>query len=145
MSKKLNILVTDEAALEAAIEPIRGRATTWTHPASGIRNVAELAESRLAKAGLPPSHSVGVVAVHTSMGPESNSYDYGVTGSRITLKRSRDGWRFVGYEKIGLYPKQGGKLDLTFQERHREAMVAAILRNNRITVKSATTEQKEAA
>jgi hypothetical protein len=142
MSKKMNVLVSDEAALKTAIEPIRGRATKRSHSASEIRDVAALAETRLEAVGIPQTSRVGIEAVQTSEGPSANSYDYGVKGSKITFKRSNDGWRLVGYEMVGVYSKQGGKLDLMFQQKHHGAMLAALLRANRITVK---TEQKEAA
>jgi hypothetical protein len=142
MSKRLNVLVSDEAALKTAIESIRDRATTWSHSASGIRNIAARAEARLETVGIPQTNRIGIEAVQTSEGPSANSYSYGVKGSKITLKRSKDGWRLVSYDMVGVYPKQGGKLDLVFQQKHHDAMLAALLRTNRITVK---TERKEAA
>lgn len=93
------IAVADTATLESHLDKIRGDATSWTFSAADVSRIAKLAEQRLEKMFIAPTHRRGAVVTARSAGPAAASYKYSVIGSELTLRRAKDGWRMTDYER----------------------------------------------
>ena len=135
MTKRSNtIAVTDTDALNEHINNIRGNASTWTFGAADVQRIAEQAEKRLERMFLPPTHRRGVVVTARSPGPSAGAYKYSVTGSAITLRRAKDGWRLAGYERRYAYPRDAEKIDIQISPVQAAKSAEAMLRQTRVTV-----------
>lgn len=121
-TKSLNIPVSDR---ETLLEFTDRMATPWTHSAAELSHLAELAEKRLDKMEMPKGKRQGVIATHTSIGC-AHVEQYGGIGSEVTLRRARDGWYVVGYQRVSLLPRQNGHLFLLISHQQHRAAVQAM-------------------
>ena len=88
-------------AIQARLDTIQGKAWTRIYDAKGVAQVAELAESKLAEAGVPKARRVGRTAIGQSYtGPTAQGAGvFGFTVTRVTLERRYQGWYLVDTER----------------------------------------------
>jgi hypothetical protein len=128
------IAVTDTDALNEHISGIRGAATSWTYSAADVQRIAVEVEARLSKLCLAPTHRNGAVATARSAGPSAAAYRYSVSGADVTLRRAKDGWRLVDYQRCDVYPRSVEKIDIHISPDQAEKSVETMRRQIRVTV-----------
>ncbi|MGM4990513.1 hypothetical protein [Tardiphaga sp. 841_E9_N1_2] len=139
MAKRTDgIAVADTNALNEHISAIRGAATSWTYTVADVQRLAMEAEARLSKLFLAPTHRRGAVATARSAGPSAAAYRYSVSGADVTLRRAKDGWRLVNYQRCDVYPRSIEKIDIRISQDQAEKSVETMRRQNRVTVVTPT-------
>lgn len=127
------VSIDNTQALDATIQAVVGRATTWTHSAEDIQEAAAEAERRLEAIRIPKSERIGITAVSLTAGPSSISYRNSVRGSRAVLRRSGKGWQLVGFEIEARHPKQGSRLEIQISQDLAAATLNRIAKANGIS------------
>ena len=125
MTKKIKaIKIADVTAIEALLDQVNGKATSWTADTDMVVSAARDAEALLVNRQLPATYRKGAVAVFTTRGPSASSYRNSVIGNEITLERFAEGWRVTAIERKGIYPKQSERLKLTISEDQKNRILA---------------------
>lgn len=136
-TKSLNVAVSNGDALLDVSLTLTGK---WTHTAKEIAQLAELAEERLDRMWMPKGKRKGIVATHTSKGAAARAYGFAVNGSFVTLRRSADGWRVIGFAAKSVFPQQGGRLTFQITPEQEAAAIEAMRGACGIVVKKQISE-----
>lgn len=113
MTKKIAIRPADIDALEALAERVNGNALTHTMTGREIASHIPAIEALRIETKLSKALSVGMEAEAVTAGASSNAYRNVVIGSRAYYRYFADGWRVVGFERAGRYPKAKAEVKLT--------------------------------
>ena len=125
MTKRIKaIKINDTAAIQALLDEVNGRATSWTADVDDIVDAANSAEEVLANRQLAATYRKGAVAVYTTRGPGANAYRSAVIGNWVKLERFAEGWCVVEISRADIYPKQSERIKLTISEDQRDRIVA---------------------
>lgn len=105
--KKINIKNTEQ--IQAMLDAVNGRATSWTiTEAEDVKQMALDAEKVLKRRGLLKRDQTGVRVYHETAGP---SYSKSCTwnkakGGAITLEKLATGWFCVAYKKTEIRARE---------------------------------------
>jgi len=124
----------DDPRFRSVIEAVNGSATTWTFDAVQVRKLADEAEARLVKLGIPKSRRPRSFACASSASPAQKSYTYKVIGSYLEMRRTTSGWRLTRFERWPLSPCIKGGLVLKLPQEEYDAVVERYMRENRTSV-----------
>jgi hypothetical protein len=108
------VKITNTAAIDAALTAANGRASTHTyHSAFTVRCIAEAAEKRLEKIGVPKAIRAGATVTALSGDKLPNAYQFTPIRTRIILTRRATGWFLTEIETTKFGAEPGERLTLT--------------------------------
>ena len=111
---------TVKAAIQAALDEINGRATSFTvcH-ANKVYELSRSAEAYLNDREIPVADRGGATLAYRPAGPSANSYKHGAVSTEITLRR-RSGsapiWYLGAVERGVVYPKNTERFNVTISD-----------------------------
>ena len=129
MNKPIKICAENEAAIEAALRAVNGRASThaWTL-LSEIERVANRAERELESLGIPKAERAGAVYSAESGGQLAKAYKYKATGTWIELTRRGAGWYLTDASGTTFYPGPRGNTSWLRLTEKQDAKAIEVLR-----------------
>jgi hypothetical protein len=129
MNKPIKICAENEAAIEAALRAVNGRASThaWTL-LSEIERVANRAERELEGLGIPKAERAGAVYSAESGGQLAKAYKYKATGTWIELTRRGAGWYLTDASGTTFYPGPRGNTSWLRLTEKQDAKAIEVLR-----------------
>jgi hypothetical protein len=102
---KIKIDTANNEALNAALDKINGKATSFTITCTReLIDIATRAEKKLE--ALPKAMRKGAVVRYRPAGPSANAYKYAAKSTRITIERGASGWFLTGVESAEVQPKR---------------------------------------
>ena len=123
----MKIKLTDDARVEAALDAVNGKATSFTiQYASVVRGIAEDAEKALAL--LPKAQRSGAVVTFTPSGPSAGAYKNSAISTIVTLQRGSSAWFLIGVGRTSVYPKQTERLSITITKGQADVIIKAAIR-----------------
>ncbi len=138
-TKPPNVSVNNRDALLDLTLTLTGK---WTHTAKQVAELAELAEKTLDRMFMPKGKRKGIIATHTIKGPAARAYGFAVNGSAVTLRRTADDWRVIGFVEKGVFPRQSGKLSLHITPEQENAATEAMRAACGIVIKLVETAKR---
>jgi hypothetical protein len=128
--KPIKLAKENEAAIEAALKAVNGRASThaWT-TLFELEKAAFWAEKRLERLELPKAVRPGARFVAQSGETLPNAYKYQATTTTVELLRRGAGWYLVDAMQSGLYPKATPRHVLTLTPA-QDAKAIEVLRRD---------------
>jgi hypothetical protein len=108
----MKIRATDTLKVQAVINEVAGKASTFIANAGDLEMAARRAELILEEKALPIALRTGACMTYTPVGPDSNGYKYGAISIRTTMIRTSSGWWVTKIERCKVYPKNRQKIDL---------------------------------
>ena len=104
------IKLSNTAALQAAIDSVRGRADAHTlTTAREMMGVAEAAEARLAGLGVPKGERAGALYHYRSGGAVPGAYKYARLVSSLVLCRRAGGWYLKLISTVSTHDRAAGR------------------------------------
>ncbi len=104
--KPIKINVENFPAIEAALKAVNGKATAHTFTTGGaVHSIADLAEAKLDRLGLPKAVRAGAVFIAQSGDVLPARYRYKAQTTNIRIERRSTGWVLTDISVSILYPK----------------------------------------
>jgi hypothetical protein len=102
---KVNTRMASDERLQKHLDAVNGKAKRYTiHTPDDVRRIAEDAEERLDKLGLPKVHRPGAMAEYTSGKYLSRKYRYPGIATRLVLIRGSKDWLLTQVERAEARP-----------------------------------------
>lgn len=108
---------TNETEVAAKLANANGRACRNVATVADIFALPARAERLLSEIGLPASKWAGVSATWHPAGPAARAYKFKMNLTEVTVRRKRDGWYFVGAQRVKADPRQREKFELSLDEK----------------------------
>lgn len=121
----MRINIQNTARLNAALDPINGKAKTHTLRGNAVQGVAIRLEKQLDTSGIPKAARKGVVAHYIAAGPGkayARKSRHFIT-TKLRLERGATGWFLTSAEKFEAWSDAPERMDITLSEEQ-----AAIVR-----------------
>jgi hypothetical protein len=126
--KSIKISTDNFDALAAALKSVNGKASAHTFTTGGsINSIADLAEAKLDKLGLPKSMRAGAVFVQQSGEVLPARYNNRAITTNIRIERKSSGWVLTDISVSGLYPRSNPDRMLILTEA-QDAKAIEVLR-----------------
>lgn len=110
---KRGIKLEDTAAIQAALDAVNGKATSWTLDVLNVRDLAKKAEAQPDEAGIKKTVKVGATASFYGFAPSAKAYKYAVSSTAMVLKRFPEGWRVMKFARSSMYPGSTSRGEIT--------------------------------
>lgn len=111
-------------AMREKFDSVNGRASSFTLDAHAALELAEFAEKRLDRLGVPQALRAGCEAWEQSAGPTARAYEYSAIGTRLGLRRDGSGgWELIAVQRTSVRPKQSGRKSLVVTTAAQEAII----------------------
>lgn len=110
--------------VKEAFAEVNGKASSFTLGSTDAIELAVATERRLAEMGVPKAARAGVIVTQPSAGPTANAYKYDAVGTRFVLRRNSKGdYILQGVERITVWPREAGGINLVVSPAARDAIV----------------------
>jgi len=125
MKLKISDNPTDQARIEDALRSVNGQADRHTYSsASEILAIAQEAEEKLDRLGLPKKNRAGAVATKTSGSKMPKAYKYSRIATYVKLVRGSQEWFLTFVAKVNVFPDNPGRnLSLTLTQEQDKIVV----------------------
>jgi hypothetical protein len=131
--KPIKISVENFPAIETALKAVNGKASAHTFTTGGsVHIIADLAEAKLDRLGLPKSCRAGAVFIAQSGESLPASYKYKAQTTNIRIERKASGWVLTDISPSTLYPKSKPQRALVLTEA-QDAKAIEVLRRAYMT------------
>jgi len=102
---KIKIDIKNNAAINAALDKVNGKANSFTvSSGSEVVKISEAAEKALSQ--LPKSERKGAKVMFRPSGPHARSYGYSAKSTRIYMERGSSCWFLTNVQPDSVSPKQ---------------------------------------
>lgn len=123
----IKISVENEIAIEQALKSVNGKAQahTFTHWID-IQRIADEAETKLDKLGIPQAMRKGALYVANSGETLPSAYKYAATVTSATIERRSSGWYIRDLALGDRYPREKPRRALYLTRGQDEKVIANI-------------------
>lgn len=112
---KIKIDIKNNEAINAALEAVNGKATSFTiTSAKEVLDAVKAVETKLAV--LPKAERKGAKAHYRPTGPSASSYKYMAKTTRITIERGATDWFLTGVFSEGVLPKASERMIISISK-----------------------------
>jgi hypothetical protein len=131
----------DQAKIEDALRRVNGRATCHTYSsASEIIAIAQEAEEKLDRLGLPKKYRAGAVAEKASGSRMPRAYKYRRAATMVEMMRGSRGWYLTYVLRTRILPEnRAGHLSLMLTQEQDKLAVESFRKSYHVLAPSATT------
>jgi hypothetical protein len=120
---KIKIDTANNEALNAALDKVNGKATSFTITCGGeLMSIANRAEKKLEI--LPKAMRKGVKVSFRPSGPSANSYKYAAKSTHVTIERGSTGWFLTDVTEAHVNPKQPERFNVQITPAQAEEIKA---------------------
>jgi len=139
MKLKISDNPTDQAQIEDVLRGVNGAATSHTYSsASEILAIAQEAEEKLNRLGLPKKYRAGAVAEKTSGYKMPKAYRYRRIATYVKLVRGSRDWYLTCVLKVEIYPDAPDRLlSMTLTQEQDKIVVDNFRKNYHVKAASA--------
>lgn len=109
---KIKINLANNGAINAALDKINGKATSFTITCTlEVLDIVKAAEAKLAI--LPKADRKGAKVMYRPAGPSANSYKYSAKSTRIYIERGSNDWFLTNVQPDAVQPKGREMMSIT--------------------------------